>query len=380
MVLLYHERQVAALCGQHCLNNLLQGFYFTEWDLAEIAQELDRTERALLEPGAAFESSNVSLDGNFSIQVLSAALQRGPGGCVVSLEDTRRPENRNYMYRPETQEAFVLNRSAHWYCMRKIDGTWWQMNSTQPAPERLGDRGLGSVLAELAADNWTIFLVKGKLPTPMSRSSGVGDPKNWVDPANPPPADPQFGGASPFGNAAPKREEPKFQAFTGSGQRLGGGSTSAPAVTTSGGGASAAGEAATAALAGKSEDEQLAIALAMSSQLANKARLEARLLPEPETGAGAARLAVRMPDGGRLMRRFPADAPLYLGEEPNPRRFLATASAESPRVLHKLLRGHYATDDASRLRCPLAEARSSTLSVCSSQRRAPPRRATCGSS
>lgn len=30
--------QVAALCGQHCLNNLLQGPYFSEVSLAEIAQ------------------------------------------------------------------------------------------------------------------------------------------------------------------------------------------------------------------------------------------------------------------------------------------------------------------------------------------------------
>jgi hypothetical protein len=29
---------VAALCGQHCLNNLLQGPYFSEVSLAEIAQ------------------------------------------------------------------------------------------------------------------------------------------------------------------------------------------------------------------------------------------------------------------------------------------------------------------------------------------------------
>ena len=57
MVLLYFERQVAALCGQHCLNNLLQGAYFTEIDLAEIAQDLDRKEKALmLEAGVTPEA------------------------------------------------------------------------------------------------------------------------------------------------------------------------------------------------------------------------------------------------------------------------------------------------------------------------------------
>ena len=45
MVYLYHERQVAALCGQHCLNNLLQGPVFGAGDLASIAHSLDAAER-----------------------------------------------------------------------------------------------------------------------------------------------------------------------------------------------------------------------------------------------------------------------------------------------------------------------------------------------
>ena len=48
MVYLYHERQVAALCGQHCLNNLMQGPHFTTGDLADIAMALDQQERKLM--------------------------------------------------------------------------------------------------------------------------------------------------------------------------------------------------------------------------------------------------------------------------------------------------------------------------------------------
>lgn len=33
------------MCGQHCLNALLQGNYFTAVDLAELAHQLDETER-----------------------------------------------------------------------------------------------------------------------------------------------------------------------------------------------------------------------------------------------------------------------------------------------------------------------------------------------
>jgi hypothetical protein len=34
--MLYHEKQVAALCGVHCINTLLQGPYFNELDLAQV--------------------------------------------------------------------------------------------------------------------------------------------------------------------------------------------------------------------------------------------------------------------------------------------------------------------------------------------------------
>lgn len=300
MVYLYHERQVAALCGQHCLNNLLQGPYFTEWDLAEIAQGLDAEESALLDASERrnYQSANVDEAGNFSIQVLNLALQRSHD---LSLEDCRRPENRNYMHRPETQHGFVLNRSAHWYCMRKIDGTWWECNSSHPAPARLSEHGLAAQLAQLVADKWTIFMVKGTMPKPMSKHDGAGDPKNWVDPANPPPDE-----NSPFGNAAPKKEEPKFQAFTGSGNRLGG-----EKPGSGGGGGSAAVAAAPAQpdpTANMSEDEQLAYALSLSAGAANQARLETRLPPEPESGG--TRIAVRMPDGSRKQRKFPSDVPL----------------------------------------------------------------------
>lgn len=84
MPLVYHERQQSALCGQHCLNNLLQGPYFSEFELAEIAQGLDKAELELmLESGVTSDaerymsegSGNVALDGNFSVQVLAQAVR-----------------------------------------------------------------------------------------------------------------------------------------------------------------------------------------------------------------------------------------------------------------------------------------------------------------
>ena len=98
MTILYHEKQESALCGQHCLNNLLQGPYFNAGALADIAHELDRKEKALMmsegmtADAMAFmreASGNVDAQGNFSIQVLSEALKRSFG---LELSDVRHEE------------------------------------------------------------------------------------------------------------------------------------------------------------------------------------------------------------------------------------------------------------------------------------------------
>jgi ataxin-3 len=45
---IYHEKQVGSMCGQHCLNNLLQGPYFSAGDLSDVAADLDNAERELM--------------------------------------------------------------------------------------------------------------------------------------------------------------------------------------------------------------------------------------------------------------------------------------------------------------------------------------------
>ena len=73
--MLYHEVQESKLCAVHCVNTVLQGPFFSEFDLAALASDLDRRERQMmLQAGGDFlpdpdESHNVSLDGDFSIQV-----------------------------------------------------------------------------------------------------------------------------------------------------------------------------------------------------------------------------------------------------------------------------------------------------------------------
>ena len=74
--MLYHEVQESKLCAVHCVNTVLQGPFFSEFDLAALASDLDRKERQMMLGGSTTgdflseESHNVSLDGDFSIQVL----------------------------------------------------------------------------------------------------------------------------------------------------------------------------------------------------------------------------------------------------------------------------------------------------------------------
>lgn len=89
-VLLYHEKQVASLCGVHCLNTLLQGPTFTEMDLSQHALTLDQQERAFMAEGGmesedylryiAEDSGNVAADGAGK-SLGSVQLELGASGC-----------------------------------------------------------------------------------------------------------------------------------------------------------------------------------------------------------------------------------------------------------------------------------------------------------
>lgn len=209
---LYHEQQESALCGQHCLNNLLQGPYFSAPDLAQIAEELDAKERShMLENGIdthtlkylSEASGNVSDDGNFSIQVLSLALKRL---CSIDLTSWSSSEGSNAVQDPTLQEAYIVNRSSHWFSVRKIDGVWWNLNSMNTTPERVSDFYLAAFLGQLRTEGYSVFIVVGDLP-PSNKQNGT-----------------EMGGAGLWYKAStlvPKANAPENK-FAGKGYRLGG--------------------------------------------------------------------------------------------------------------------------------------------------------------
>ncbi|CAM9654923.1 unnamed protein product, partial [Hapterophycus canaliculatus] len=183
----YHEKQVSSLCGQHCVNNLVQAERYSAADLAEIAHELDAQERQhMLAEGCdtpdalkflAEESGNVDAAGNFSIQVLNTALKRLYGVHLVSAgsESVGKLSTTGY----DGEDAFVLNRHAHWVAIRKIGGAYWDLNSMLDNPTRITTFALEAYLYQLREDGYSVFVVRGNdLPAPASEP-GEGSRDSW---------------------------------------------------------------------------------------------------------------------------------------------------------------------------------------------------------
>ncbi|KAL6614158.1 hypothetical protein ACP70R_036428 [Stipagrostis hirtigluma subsp. patula] len=166
--LLYHEVQEGKLCAVHCVNTALQGPFFSEFDLAALAADLDQRERqVMLEGGAATAaagdflpegegSHNVSLGGDFSIQVLQKALEVWDLQ-VIPLDS---PAAGTSLFDPELEVAFICHLQDHWFCIRKV-----------------------TYIDTLKGSGWSIFAVRGNFPRecPMATegSNGFGQ---WLTP------------------------------------------------------------------------------------------------------------------------------------------------------------------------------------------------------
>lgn len=125
------------LCGVHCINALLQGPFFDEIQMAQIANAIDEEEQALmggrdtqgLRKGQV--SHNVANDGNFSIQVLQKALlQFGGIQCIPLANKEVQQSIRDYT----EEKAFICHSVDHWLAIRKVHGVWYNLNSTNMVP------------------------------------------------------------------------------------------------------------------------------------------------------------------------------------------------------------------------------------------------------
>ncbi|KAK2843580.1 hypothetical protein Q7C36_011795 [Tachysurus vachellii] len=167
---IFHEKQEGSLCAQHCLNNLLQGEYFTPVDLSSIAQQLDEEERMRMAEGGLLSeeyrtflqqpSGNMDDSGFFSIQVISNALS--VWGLELILFNSR--EYQQLMIDPINEKAFICNYKEHWFTVRKLGHQWFNLNSLLTGPELISDTYLALFLAQLQQEGYSIFVIRGNLP------------------------------------------------------------------------------------------------------------------------------------------------------------------------------------------------------------------------
>ncbi|KAL0555631.1 hypothetical protein IC582_009585 [Cucumis melo] len=184
--MLYHEVQESKLCAVHCVNTVLQGPFFSEFDLAALASDLDRKERQMMLSGSTTgdflseESHNVSLDGDFSIQVLQKALEVWDLQVIPLNSPVAEPAQID----PQLENAFICHLQDHWFCIRKVNGEWYNFDSLYAAPQHLSKFYLSAYLDSLKGFGWSIFIVRGNFPKdfPISSSEASNGYGQWLSP------------------------------------------------------------------------------------------------------------------------------------------------------------------------------------------------------
>ncbi|CAI2184181.1 3099_t:CDS:2, partial [Funneliformis geosporum] len=165
--------QEGQLCAQHCLNSLLQGEYFTAVDLSEIARNLDQAEQAALSEGNTEEVeeniqnriANSSSSQNMDDSVVAFHLQ---SWLMIDIIPIGSEDGRIARIHPEDEIAYICNLHEHWFTLRKFGGIssrWYNLDSLFHGPKSISQTYLGMLLNQLENEGYSIFVVKGQLPS-----------------------------------------------------------------------------------------------------------------------------------------------------------------------------------------------------------------------
>lgn len=121
--------------------------------------------------GADYASTtNLANSGNFSVQVLTKAMQAYGGYDCVPLNtyDQSRPDKTKSL--GELVEGFICHKGDHWISLRKVHGQWYNLNSTNivpPGPQYISDFQLDAFLGSLKGNNFIIYVVQSPELKPL---------------------------------------------------------------------------------------------------------------------------------------------------------------------------------------------------------------------
>ncbi|KAK1299074.1 hypothetical protein QJS10_CPB14g01715 [Acorus calamus] len=175
-MMLYHETHQSKLRAVHCVNTVLQGPFFFDHELTDLASYL-YNKVYYDDDDDVFDidvSHIVSLGGHFCLQVVRAALEVW-NLHVIPIEDDERAK-----IDPGLENAFICHGQNNWVCARRVGGEWYSFDGARDVPERLSKHDLSAYFDALRDDGWGVFAVRGDLPDecPVS-SSRYG---KWVLP------------------------------------------------------------------------------------------------------------------------------------------------------------------------------------------------------
>eukprot|EP00960_Hanusia_phi_P066272 766356-Hanusia_phi.AAC.7 len=81
-------------------------------------------------------------------------------------------ETAEVLKNPEKETGFILNRSEHWFSLRRLGKYWFDVNSTYEKPKFVSDSYLGMLLMQMKNDGYSVFVVRGSFPqTSIERDS-----------------------------------------------------------------------------------------------------------------------------------------------------------------------------------------------------------------
>jgi len=72
-----------------------------------------------------------------------------------------------------TFPAFVLNLEQHWFTIRRIGDTFWNLDSMKKQPQAVSDFFLSAFLSQMRHEGYSIFVVQGILPTDQASEASI---------------------------------------------------------------------------------------------------------------------------------------------------------------------------------------------------------------
>ena len=117
---------------------------------------------------------------NYCLQVLEKALEVWDLQVIPFHSPVAEPAQID----PELENAFICHLHDHWFCIRKVNGEWYNFDSLYASPMHLSKFYLSAYLDTLKGSGWSIFLVRGNFPKecPISASEASNGYGQWLSP------------------------------------------------------------------------------------------------------------------------------------------------------------------------------------------------------